>query len=131
MVYGSQLLTPEIWDSNLPNNIILQGEAPDIDTYYNRLVEKKKKIHEAAKINEIRNKHYWKKSHYRKIRSRKFRIGDLVLKSASRKVHPMNPKNEGPLQFEGIVGADSYRIVEIRGRKDVVNAEKLKKYNIG
>jgi transposase InsO family protein len=58
--------------------------------------------------------------HSRRVRSRTFQEGDLVLRLIQKKqgMHKLSPPWEGPFVISKVLGKDSYYLVDVRGNED-------------
>ncbi|OMJ19059.1 hypothetical protein AYI70_g4965 [Smittium culicis] len=130
MVYGMKFMIPEVWNSCQPNTITEQDPVSH-ESYYINNVRLKEKIYQAAKEKERKSKEYWKRKYGKGIRPRGIKVGDYVLRSLNRRSHPMDHNNEGPFLVEEKLENGAFRISDIQGIEDIVNLDKIKKFNIG
>ncbi|PVU95612.1 hypothetical protein BB561_001694 [Smittium simulii] len=85
-----------------------------------------------SEANEIKKKQKskWKSTTDRGVRPRQFKTGDLVLKTVNVKTHAMHPTNESTFRILNKIRPGTYNVADMDGRV-VVNADKLKLFNIG
>ncbi|OMJ17791.1 hypothetical protein AYI69_g7298 [Smittium culicis] len=131
MVYGIKIMMPELWDSRNPKILGNNETFDDRDIFFEEIVNRKKAVVKESKKREQIEKDKWKSKYDKKVRIRNFKIGEYVLRVSNRRSHHMEPINEGPFQIEEHLGRGTYKISDMQGRIDIVNADKLKKYNIG
>ncbi|OMJ18274.1 Transposon Ty3-I Gag-Pol polyprotein [Smittium culicis] len=126
IVYGLKLLTPAVWGSQEESN------TDSIDT----ILENRKKFLElelpsyrqlaydlGVKSKEIEARYYNKK-----VKSRKIKVGDKVLKALIEANTGLSYKNVGPFIVMKDLNDGTYEIVDDRNNTDRVHADRLIQY---
>ncbi|OMJ20514.1 Transposon Ty3-I Gag-Pol polyprotein [Smittium culicis] len=126
IVYGLKLLTPAVWGSQVVTN------KDSIDT----IIENRKKFLElelpsyrqlaydlGVKSKEIEARYYNKK-----VKSRKIKVGEKVLKALIEANTGLSYKNVGPFIVMKDLNDGTYEIVDDRNNTDRVHADRLIQY---
>ncbi|OLY79736.1 Retrovirus-related Pol polyprotein from transposon 412, partial [Smittium mucronatum] len=127
ILYGLALITPAIWESQPLTKDI--GSETLLEERKNFIVEVLPTYRQAAYELGVKSKKIEALYYNKKVRPRKFKMGDQVLKALAVPYTALSDKNVGPFQVSKDCGDGVYEITDTDGASDFVHSDRLVKYN--
>ncbi|OMJ26206.1 Gag-Pol polyprotein [Smittium culicis] len=127
IVYGLDLVTPAVWESqSLPME---NGTGDNFENRVKFLSEILPTYRKAAYDSGVKSKTIEAQYYNNKVRPRKFKIGDQVLKALAEPYSALGDRSVGPFEVSAILGDGVYEITDTKGNSDNVHSDRLTRYS--
>ncbi|KAL0345684.1 UNVERIFIED_CONTAM: hypothetical protein Sradi_4399700 [Sesamum radiatum] len=128
LVYGTEAIIPA--ELGIPSHRVMSEECNE--NLLRENLDLIKELREKAFLRIQRYKNIMIKSYNKRVKSRSFRVGDLVLRRANalKPISKLDPTWEGPYKVTSVIGKGAYELEDPEGRPlpKPWNVHNLKKY---
>ncbi|KAL0456475.1 UNVERIFIED_CONTAM: hypothetical protein Slati_0986700 [Sesamum latifolium] len=116
LVYGTEAIIPA--KLGMPSDRILHFDEDHNSQLLKESLDLVGELQETAFIRTQRYKSTIINAHNKKVKSRHFQVGDMVLRRVDtlKPVGKLDPKWEGPYKITKIIGNDAYELEDTKGR---------------
>ncbi|KAL0444641.1 UNVERIFIED_CONTAM: hypothetical protein Slati_2186800 [Sesamum latifolium] len=116
LVYGTEAIIPA--ELGMPSHRILHFDEEHNSQLLKENLDLVNELRETAFIRIQRYKNTMINAHTKRVKARRFQVGDLVLQIVDtlKPIGKLNPKWEGPYKVTKIIGNGAYELEDTEGR---------------